>query len=229
MKTLPFLLVGTLLFVVPLSAAAAGAGFEQRCEQEMRPRFDVISRAPSYRVNNTVSSQLLNNRGTYTRIGQVMMGMTASHTLAELDISGPLLLDVTSGRECLAPHVAVELSYQPLDVYVAREFSPYSCSFRAVVEHELRHVQVYREQLPRIEAMVRRELELRYADRPVYARAGEALNLLQADIDTWLRPLIQAELAAVELMQRALDNPEEERRLSQACQGEVASLMRSSF
>ena len=229
MKTLPFLLVGALLFLVPLSAAAAGAGFEQRCEQEMKPRVDVTSRAPGYKLNNTVSSQVLNNRGSYTRIGQMMMGMTASHTLAEIDISGPLLVDPRGARECLAPHVSVELSYQPLDVYVAREINPYSCSFRVVVEHELRHVQIYRDNLPRVEATVRRELELRYAGRPLYAGTGQALNQLQADIDSWLRPLIRAELAAVELLQHALDNPEEERRLSQACQGEVASLMRSSF
>jgi hypothetical protein len=228
MKTLPFLLVGALLFVVPLSAAAAGR-FEQRCEQEMKPHFEVSSREAGYKVNNTVSSRMLNNRGTYTSIGQIMMGMTSSHTLAEIDISGPLLLDLASARECLAPRIYVELSYQPLDVFVAREFSPYSCPFRVVIEHELRHVQIYREQLPRIEAMVRRELELRYADRPLYASAGQALNQLQAEVDTWLRPQIRAELAEVELMQRALDNPEEERRLSQACQGEVASMMGSSF
>ena len=229
MKTLPFLLVGALLFVVPLSAAAAGAGFEQRCEQEMKPRFEVVSRAAGYKVNNTVSSRLLNNRGSYTSVGQMMMGMTSSHALAEIDITGPLLVDVQNGRECLAPHIIVELSYQPLDVFVAREFNPHSCPFRVVIEHELRHVQVYSEQLPRIEAMVRRELELRYAGRPLYAKAGDALNYLQRDIDTWLRPLIRAELASVELMQHAIDSPEEEERLSRACQGEVASMMGSSF
>lgn len=121
------------------------------------------------------------------------------------------------------------LSYQPLDVYVAREFNPYSCPFRVVIAHELRHVQIYREQLPRLEATVRSELARRYANRPLYAAIGEGLNTLQDDIDAWLRPLIKSELAAVEVIQRQLDSPEEERRLSQACQGEVASMMGSSF
>jgi hypothetical protein len=230
MKTIPVLLIGALLFVVPLSAAAgAPSAFEQRCEAEMKPQFEVSSRDAGYRVNNTLSSRLLNNRASYATVSQSVMGMTASHTMADIGIDGPALADQASGRECIAPRVSVELSYQPLDVYVAREFNPYSCPFRVVIEHELRHVQVYREQLPRIEATVRRELAHRYADRPLYAAIGEGLNTLHDDIDAWLRPLIKAELAAVELIQRQLDNPEEERRLSQACQGEVASMMGSSF
>jgi hypothetical protein len=222
-----------LLSLLPLAPAARAAppaeSFEQRCEREMIPSIEVHAHRPGFVVHNTVSSRVLNTRGDDVRAGQVMMGMTASSTRADISIDGPGLADAASGRECIAPKIEVDLSYQPLDVYVAREFHPASCAYRAVFEHELQHVKVYADNLPAIERLVRAELVERYGGRPLYAERGKALTVLQDQIDGWLRPLIKSELAKVDLQQRALDTVAETDRLSHSCQGEVANLMGSSF
>jgi hypothetical protein len=220
-----------LLLIVPGPARATPSvnTFEQRCEREMSPSIHVRAKPPGFIVHNSVSSRVLNTRGSYSRAGEAMMGMTASSTRAEIDIDGPSLVDVTSARECIAPRISVELSYQPLDVYVAREFHPASCSYREVYAHELRHVRIYVDNLPRIEHLVRMELTRRYASQPLYAPRGQGLALLQDQIDNWLRPLIRAELAKVEEQQAALDTRDEVERLSHMCQGEVGNLMGSSF
>lgn len=229
--TLLALLLMVLLFLLPrpVMSAPSVSVFEQRCEQEMRPVIEVRARRPGFMVNNTVSARVLNTRGSGASVSNVVMGMTASSTRAEIDIDGPALVDPTSGRECIAPRIRVELSYQPLDVYVAREFHPASCSYREVYAHEMQHVKIYTDNLPAIEQRVREELLARYGDRPLYALRNTGLATLDRQIDGWLRPLIKAELAKVELQQRALDSRAETERLSHLCQGEIASTMGSSF
>jgi hypothetical protein len=231
MNTNPAVLAALLSLLFPGTAAAGElqTPFERRCEREMTPRLEVSSREAGVNVYNTVSSQVLNARVTYNSAGQLMLGMTAGTTRAEIDIDGTVLRDPAGGRECLAPRVSVQLGYQPMEIYVAREFHPVSCSYRAVYAHEMRHVELYRQHLPEMEQLVRTELVKRYAGRPLYAAAGEGLAVLEQDIDNWLRPLIRDQLKKVERLQQALDSPEESFRLSHACQGEVASRMGSSF
>jgi hypothetical protein len=232
-NTLPLrpALVAALLMitVLPRDAAAAATVFEQRCESEILPIISVQSRHPGFKVHNTVSARVLNTRGASSYAGQAMLGMTASSTRAEIDIDGPGFADPASDRECIAPRITVELSYQPLDVYVAREFHPASCAYREVISHEMQHVKVYLDNLPRIEQRVRDELMVRYGGRPLYAPRNKALATLYEQIDNWLRPLMQAEVARVEVQQRALDTGDENERLSHLCQGEVATLMGSTF
>jgi hypothetical protein len=228
------LLAALLLLVLfllprPVMSAPSASHFEQRCEREMQPTFDVVARLNGFAVNNTVSSRVLNTRGSFTSSGEAMMGMTASSTRAEIAIDAAALADPDSGRECIAPRITVELSYQPLDVYVARELHPASCSYRAVYTHEMQHVRVYRDNLPLIEQRVREELVRRYGGQPLYAPRHKGLAILHEQIDGWLRPLLKAELAKVELEQRALDSRAEAERLSHMCQGETASAMGSSF
>jgi hypothetical protein len=220
-----------LLFLLPRPVMSAPSvnHFEQRCESEMRPRFDVLARVNGFVVHNTVSSRVLVTRGTYSKAGQAMMGMTASSTRAEIDIDGAALIDPDSGRECIAPRITIELSYQPLDVYVARELHPASCSYREVYAHEMQHVRIYRDNLPIIEQRVHEELVRRYGGQPLFAPLNRGLAILHDQIESWLRPLLKAELAKVELQQLALDSRDETERLSHLCQGEIASAMGSSF
>jgi hypothetical protein len=226
---LPAMLLLVLLLAPPAAMAAPPTIFEQRCEQEMQPSIVVTAHRPGYVVHNTVSSRVLNTRGAHNVPGQAMMGLTASSTRAEIYIDGPGLADAASGRECIAPKIQVDLSYQPLDVYVAREFHPASCPYRAVFAHEMQHVQIYADNLPRIEQLVRSELVKRYGGRPLYAPRDKGLATLQEHIDNWLRPLIKAELAKVEVQQLALDSADLAYSLSHTCHGELASLMGSSL
>jgi hypothetical protein len=227
------LLAALVLFFWPRSAAA-GAGeappsFEQRCESAMRPNINVSATAPSYVLINNLSTRVLNTRGSYASASHFIMGMTAGRTRADIDIDGPALIDTASGRECIAPRIDVMLRFEPLDVYVAREFPPQSCAYREVFKHEMQHVRIYAEQLKRIETLVKNELMDRYAGRPLYAPTGKGLETLQAQVNSWLGPLLRDELAKVEVMQRRLDSNEETDKLSHACLGEVAAMMGSSF
>lgn len=218
-----------VLLPMPQRADAADASFQQRCERDMKPTLQVSSHEPGYRIDNSVSSRVLNNRSAHAYAGEFMLGMTALQARAEFTIDAPSLQDAPNGRECIAPRVFVELSFPALQVYVAREFSPASCSYREILAHEMRHVQVYRTHLPNIDTLVRAELGRRFAGRPLYAAAGTGIGLLEQYVDTWLRPLIKAELARIEALQAALDTPEETFRISSSCRGELALKLGSRY
>lgn len=197
--------------------------FEQRCEREMKPQFAVSLVDAGHRIVNTVSSRVLNNRSVHHYAGELMLGMTAIETQTSVVFDGPTLGDAESGRECVSPRISVQLLVPRMSVFVAREFSPVSCSYRKILEHELRHVQLYRDQFPRVEARVLAGLAERFGNGPLYARRGAGLDTLENEVDQWLRPFIKREIARMEVAQKAIDTPEESHRLSSACHGELAS------
>lgn len=221
MKTTLALALSALLH--PVARAAGATDFEQRCEREMKPQFAVSLRESGFQIDNTVPSRVLNMRGAHNYAGDLMLGMTALQARTEVTIDGPALADQASGRECIAPRVSVDLIFPRMSVFVAREFAPNSCSYRTVLEHEMRHVQLYREQFPAIEQRVRRKLAARFGDRPLYAAHGKGLAALEAEVDTWLRPFIKAEIASMELAQANMDTFDESFRLSSSCLGELAN------
>jgi hypothetical protein len=225
------LLTALVLFFWPRSATAQtrspAATFEQRC-QSMRPSVSVLALPPTYRLVNNLSTQILNTRATYASSSHSTMGMTASRVHVDVSVDGPSLLDVRGDRECIAPRIDVVLALEPLEVYVAREFSVFSCAYREVFKHEMQHVKLYTEELRRIEGLARAQLQQRHGQL-VYGRPGQGLAAIQDEIDTWLTAFLRAEMEKVELLQVQFDTYEETEKLSHACLGEVAMMMGSSF
>lgn len=225
------MIVPALLLLLPctaLAATPADAAFTLRCEREMKPQIEVNARDTPFSVHNTVSGQVLRIRLPDASVHAVAIGMTSSNILSEISFDAPAVPN-GAALECVSPRIRVDLRNQPLDVYVAREFAANSCSYREIYAHEMRHVQLYREQLPLVKATVRDALMARYGDRPLYAARGQGEVLLQDDVDNWLRPLIKVELARVSRMQAELDSPEEIHRMSHACSGEVAAIVGTRY
>lgn len=216
--------------LLPCAARASLPGeFEQRCEREMKPVLEVRAAESGYDLSTTVPSKVLNTRLTYASASQFTLGMTTGTSRVEIGLDAPALRDLAAPRECASPRVYVLLTYSPVQVFVAREFHQQSCAYRTVFAHEMKHVQVYRDNLPLLEQRVREALLQRYGDRPVYGAPGSGLAQVERDVDDWLRPFIKDLLAQVERKQALLDTPEESFRLSHSCLGEVESAMGSSF
>ncbi|WP_256077568.1 hypothetical protein [Massilia sp. YIM B04103] len=218
-----------VLLGLAASCAAQAQGFEARCASELQSRFEVTSSSAGYAVDNTVATKVLHNRAVHNSAGDMMLGLTSATSRIEVGIDGHVLQDPGSGRECLAPRISVDLRYLPLQVYVAREFSPSGCPYRAVLDHEMEHVNLYLQHLPKVAGLVRQELEKRYRGAPLYAASGMGLDTLADQVDAWLWPLIKSEMQRVEIYQKAFDSDEESFRLSAACQGELGLNLRSRY
>jgi hypothetical protein len=218
--------VALLVLLGALSSASCWGrtAFQMRCEQTLERKALVVRSSQSgYSVDHTVSSRVLNAMSIHTYPSEQMLGLTELQSSIEIDFDGPVLQDPDSTTECLAPHMQVALRYLPIKVYVAREFAEGSCPYTEILTHELRHVQLYRDSLPKVEAQLRIALAERFPPKLLYAPAGRSKLVLRRDIDTQWLPAIKEAMAKVEEMQLSLDSEEETFRLSHACMGEVAA------
>lgn len=223
--------LGGAAFALALLCAAKGAcarpAFQSRCEEaSARSEASFSSHDNGWRIDNSQSYRTLTAMKHVTR-GYVL-GLTRTESHVTVKVDGTMIDDPDSGLECVMPRIDVTLSYQPIVVYIGREFEPDSCPYREILAHEMRHLRSYLGYLPIVEDRVRAKLGGRYRGRPLYARAGQSRALLQHEIDANWLPWIRGEMARIERMQAAIDSPREYARLSKVCQGEVQSLIGST-
>ena len=221
------LLVG---LAMPTTAAAQSrAPFQAQCEDTLGETISVLSsRREGYRIDNSRSYFDLTRLKGNVRRGSWVLGLTHTEARVSIKVGGRMLVDEASGYECVAPRIDVNLYYAPIVIYVSREFPPGSCSYQEVLAHELRHLRTYQDFLPRAETIVRTRLAARFAGKPLYAPIGQARSLLQREVDRSWMPYIKREMEKVEVLQAAIDTPQEYARLGKVCAGEVQSLLRQA-
>jgi hypothetical protein len=223
--------LGPILLSLLASSGVASAhtSFEASCEDAARDAFATFAtRESGWRVDNTLSYRDLTRMKRPGVPGGFVLGLTRTASRVAIQVDGTLLASPDGAMECVLPRIAVTLYYQPIVVYVSRDFEPDSCSYDEILAHEMRHLKSYMEYLPKVEVRVRDRLAGRFAGKPLYARAGESRILLQREIDRNWMPYIKAEMGRVERLQAAIDSPREYARLSKVCQGEVQSLIGST-
>jgi hypothetical protein len=209
--------------------ASARTTFEASCEDAARDAGATFStRASGWRIDNTVSYRDLTRMKRPGVRNGFVLGLTRTESRVAIQVDGTLLASPDGRAECVMPRIAVALYYQPIVVYVGREFEPESCAYREILAHEMRHLKSYLDYLPIVEERVRARLGGRFAGKPLYARTGESRMLLQREIDRNWMPYIKGEMGYVEKLQVAIDSPQEYARLSKVCQGEVQSLIGST-
>ena len=208
---------------------AARSTFESRCIDAAHEAVTTFAtRSSGWRIDNTLSYRDLTRMKRPGVRNGFVLGLTRTESRVAIQADGTLLQSPDRTMECVLPRIAVTLYYQPIVVYVSREFKPGSCAYDAILAHEMRHLKSYLDYLPKVEERVRLRLGGRFAGRPLYARAGASRLLLQRDIDRNWMPYIRGEMGRVERMQAAIDSPREYARLSKVCQGEVQSLIGST-
>ena len=219
-----------LLLVLALlcsdSALAGRSLFQARCEDTPTQAVD-NARQPqaNYIIDNTRSYRALSALKGNAPANAYVLGLTHVHPSFEIGHKGPVMRDLLQRSECLMPQIDVYLAYRPIVVYIGSEFVPGTCAYQEVLAHEMRHVNAYLNQLPKVEARVRKEMLRRFDHRPLYAPVGQSGQLLKREIAaTWI-PFMTRLVDQVEQMQAAIDTPQEIDRLSRVCKGEVQSLI----
>jgi hypothetical protein len=209
--------------------AAAASPFQQRCEaMAAGGSASFTARDSGYRIDNSLSYRSLTGMKRPGVHGGFVLGLTRTESRVTIQVDGDLLTEPGSGLECVVPRIAVTLYYQPIVVYIGREFEPDSCAYGEILAHEMRHLKSYLDYLPKVKETVSDKLARRFDGKPLYAHAGGARDLLQREIDRNWMPYIKAEMGRVEKLQAAIDSPREYARLSKVCQGEVQSLIGST-
>ncbi len=207
-------------------AHAATPAFEKRCQAELpKVNIDIRAEQHGYKVINNVSARVLSEKGMHNYSSELLMGMTDLNSVIEIYFDGNVLVDTASGKECMAPQIDVVLRYNQMRVYVAREFSEYSCPYREMLQHELKHVQIYQDQLPMVRERVLAAMQKRFSKQVLVAAKGTVKATLDRELESYWLPYIRGEMNQVEHLQREFDSKEETFRLSNSCFGQTSSAM----
>lgn len=224
-----FNLLALLMLALSGHAAAAPARtvFQARCEDTLDKTISILTAQQNgYSVNTQLSYRSLTAMGGRGASNQFVLGLTKAESLIQLNpVKLRILPDPLSGYECIAPQLSFSISFKPFLIYVGSEFAPGSCAYKEILAHEFRHMQAYLDHLPKTDQVVRDALAKRFAGKPFYAPQGTAVSALNHEVSASWIPFIRNELAKAEAAQRVIDAPEEYRRISNACDGEIQRIL----
>ncbi|HAT33577.1 MAG TPA: hypothetical protein DCW29_22865 [Janthinobacterium sp.] len=228
----PFPTLALALMLGPLAclqALGARTPFQIRCEDQISKTVSVLTAQQNgYSIDTRLSYRELTAMKGGARANTFVLGLTQTESQVRIGVDGPMLDDPVSGYECVAPRIAVTLYYAPIVIYVGHEFPPGGCAYGEILKHELRHMKTYMDNLPRVEKLVRAALARRFKAEPLYAPRGSAKAALASEVDTGWLPYIKGEMGKVEVLQAAIDSPQEYARLGKACGGEIQTILRKA-
>ncbi|MBR7800296.1 hypothetical protein [Undibacterium fentianense] len=217
---LPIIL--TLLVCLSNASASQNKVSLNRCEsQGHKIEISVTTNQKGYRISQPYTSKTLNTKSRSSLAGDYVVGLTSLESTTKIDVSGPVWQDKSKEGECFAAQIKVQLSYEPIQVYIGNEFLEGSCAYSAILEHELQHVRLYQQNLPEMGKIVKDLMEKRFSGKPVYAERGSSKHLLEKEIDEFWRPLIKAEFAKFQIQQAELDSEENISKVTWSCLGEI--------
>lgn len=204
-------------------AARAGIGgtFEARCEKAVPPtRIEVVTVPVVWNTDRTRSvrdlTRISGDSGEVNRA----LGLTTAEIGHKATLETVGIEDTKDGRICVRPAIRVELSMTPMTVYVSREFAGDTCRDPAIVEHEMKHVNVYVNHLAAVADEVRKALRAEFGTRTFQFRdRAQARREMEGRLGDRLRALLADNAQRVQALQRNVDSPEEYARVAGECGG----------
>ena len=225
MIKLAFALRLTVLVSI-LNAAAAWAADE--CDRLPLPSVAVRRLDEPVSLDTTYGYKSLKVLGAaLARPENQVLGLTRATSRVTFEIKTSSYVDRSGRWECSSPQITVSYGFNPMTVYVAKEFPNGSCPYNEVYKHELRHVKTYQDHLVTIEQDLTDTLRQRFATGSVWrAPKGQTRLTLEKEMNERWLPFIKREIERVESAQRLIDTPEEYARVSGACNGEIERTVR---
>jgi hypothetical protein len=224
MRLLTYFLLATVLLLTH-NAARAGAFSDAEIAVLCEPM--VASSTSIIRANDGLitykysrSSQELTNAVRQLRpIAQQVGGTTAyksDYTLKIEPVFAPAPID---GKYCYRLRADLELAKSPVEVSIASEYNDNGrkCSHEAILEHEMKHVQVYQSFMRYLSKEFRRQFDrdldqIRITDRPETV-ANEINRTFLLDF----KRSVDGSLKRIQEINSEVDSPEEYERVRTAC------------
>ncbi len=125
------------------------------------------------------------------------------------------------GRYCTTlSFVKLALSYDSIDVFIARRYRPGSCEYQSVLDHENEHVNNFRDTLDRFLPKLRRKLQREAASQPgiMVARPQAAADYFQKLLSARMGVMFADRYGQMERADAALDTPRRYRANQLRCE-----------
>jgi hypothetical protein len=198
--------------------AAAPAPFEAQCADLPPSRFEVVETPLAWAEGETLSIDELTARGGYTPGIHMTFGLTTANFSSRMRLDLRTLDDSVARRACGTVDVRVELSMQPVSVHLAQELDVSRCARQATMEHELQHVEVFRQVLAEAARDLAAELPGAVGSGVQYGSSQVDLQQrVAARINDYLAEFIRGRRRLLDERQAAVDSPPEYARVKGAC------------
>src|SRR2546427_908124 len=143
--------LATLLALCTLSTACGDdspfASFETRCGKLPPTHFEVVAVPLTFERDDSQSIAALTAKSGSALATHRTFGLTTAVFGQNTDIRLNVVDDRGDSRACGTPRVRIELSMQPVIVYLASELAARPCQHDVTLSHEMKHVEVFRETL----------------------------------------------------------------------------------
>jgi len=208
-----------------VTGAAQRAGvvptFEAHCAKALPPtRVEVAALPADHDTDFTRPYAELTRMGVEADANERVIGLTRARIGHAATITVVGIEEPGSRRVCVRPEIRVELSLTPMTVFVGREFRDDACRRSAIIEHELKHVDVYRETLEAMTREARDEIARAYGNTVMlFASRDEAQREIETALTGYLGPLLERSTREVRRRQADVDTPDEYARVAGACGG----------
>jgi len=213
----------TILLALCAISTACGdrnpfVSFESRCAKLPSTHFEVVAVPVTFDRDDTQSIAALTSKSGSALATHRTMGLTTAVFGQSTDIQLNVIDDRRGSRACGTPRVRVELSMQPMTVFVASELASESCQHDVTLSHEMKHVEVFSQALERAARDLEREFplavgaELRQAKNP-----SELQQRFVVSVREYLARFMHERQRMLDEAQAEVDSPEEYARVSTAC------------
>jgi hypothetical protein len=217
-------LAAALLAATALLLTACGPGgnpfasFEARCAKLPPPRIEVVEVPLRFERDDTQPTAALTAKSGSTPAMHRAIGLTTAVFGQSTDIELHVIDDRRGARACGMPRVRVELSMQPITVFIAREIADQPCQRDITVSHEMKHVAVFRDVLDEATQDLEREMPEAIGAELRRATSQEELQRrLVVAVRDYLARFMRSRQRVLDERQAAVDSPEEYARVSTAC------------
>jgi hypothetical protein len=207
-------------FVAAASPILSHARAQPACPMRSTasPQVEVVILNPQPRLSrDTTVSALHGLSGQPQRANFHHLGVT----VLRMEWRGEVQLSVATDPQgicAVVTRVRVTLAHVGHRILIAREIPQGGCLYQEVETHERRHVAANRRALREAVAPVGRALEAWAANAETRAATAEAAReALLSGLQATMTPLIAAVQERRDVANRAIDSPEEYRRIAQSC------------
>lgn len=202
--------------------------FTKQCEDRLGPtKIDVVVHpSPMIYRNDESVAQITARSSAFDN--DTTLGLTESNVRYEVLAKGHTLIHKESGTVCARPEINIEIFVGPQTISIGNEFPTNTCSYQAVLEHELRHAQTNFDFADRLGSLTKEGLVHAYGQRVLYGTAQDLGASIDNNIKNEWIPWMKDQMKGVEYYHHMIDTPAERNRVNIVCNGEIPQLIQAA-
>jgi hypothetical protein len=171
-------------------------------------------------INNRVSQRRLARKSGQRGYHAQTIGLTESGLFAKVFTTFTLQSSNRSKKTCVTPEsIRLEYGFGKTPVLIDRRYRPGSCEYRAVLAHEMAHIQIMNDKSRGYSSWVRRKITQKVGTvKPVLTkRPRRVQKKMAAQMKKMAASLINRISKSLAVAHQVIDTPESYRRTQSQC------------